>query len=572
MPKPPSKTLPPGEYRIADGAGGRESTITVPAPAEASPLVVVGFQRLRHELLEAHPENNRAFDPSDAEDQELVRSLLEIGQTTPAIVRQLDHDRFQVLAGHRRLGACIHALTLNADRAIAAGLDFLEVKVVQCDDHRALRIVILENLQRRSLHWTQEARAVAALLKDGMAPEDVAAELGKGPQWVRLRAKLAEISDVWKQAAEKQFRHWPVAMLELIARLPEERQVALLKGDRHRWDLERCETTKDLQKYLDEHELRNLSSARWKLDDATVLPKAGACSACPKRSSCQQSLFADTKGDRCLDAACWEAKAEAWILGKVKDFKAEHPKGVVFSGQHYGLPDAVQKVVTQSWRYGKCKKDDKGAIAALNLDSGSISWVKADAAAHSDRGVSMPAPKEKTPKQRLEEFCKRRQRAAIAAVIDTLGGDGAATSAYRYGDLEPAKIARPNRATLVCLALHAGIEEGERGNATETLAGLAETLEWSNDELDETLWDRVREMLVEKLIQVKQYSADADVAEAVLVACANQAAWTAIEKQVQDALPLPKSLAALFEEDGTPRRGVTAAKAKPKPKAKAAKA
>ena len=48
-------------------------------------------------------------------------------------------------------------------------------------------------------------------------------------------------------------------------------------------------------------------------EDAGLVPAAGKCSACPKRSGNQAELFADLADDTCTDVACYDAKGrETW--------------------------------------------------------------------------------------------------------------------------------------------------------------------------------------------------------------------------------------------------------------------
>jgi hypothetical protein len=101
-------------------------------------------------------------------------------------------------------------------------------------------------------------------------------------------------------------------MLELIARFPIETQDEMLKEAA----AGTCSTARRPPaelRYLDEQYLRVLKAAPWDLDDAKLVPKAGACSACPKRSSCQQQLFAEAKDDRCLDDLLEATKAAAHV-------------------------------------------------------------------------------------------------------------------------------------------------------------------------------------------------------------------------------------------------------------------
>ena len=55
-----------------------------------------------------------------------------------------------------------------------------------------------------------------------------------------------------------------------------------------------------------------LDDVPWRMSDEKLVPAAGPCTTCPKRSDAQRDLFGDDKrGLRCLDVDCWRSKMEA---------------------------------------------------------------------------------------------------------------------------------------------------------------------------------------------------------------------------------------------------------------------
>lgn len=66
-----------------------------------------------------------------------------------------------------------------------------------------------------------------------------------------------------------------------------------------------------------------LTDAPFDVTDAKLVPKAGACNACPKRTGNQAQLFADVKSpDLCIDPACFKAKKAALFAIRLKEAKA----------------------------------------------------------------------------------------------------------------------------------------------------------------------------------------------------------------------------------------------------------
>jgi hypothetical protein len=218
----------------------------------------------------------------------------------------------------------------------------------------------------------------------------VASHLGKSPRWVHLRAGLTKLTASWTDAMAEDTSvcaRFSAGHLELIARLtPEQQELALEKIDdlANQWD----GTVVSVEEFADnlaQKFIRDLSTARWDLHDG-ALTKAGACAACPKRSSCQQQIFGDLptgkNKDHCLDAECWSKKEIAWLKRQEAAAKEEHgtelikidPETHWTKGKALGLND-----------YQKAKEGDRGAKPALvtaGADKGEVVWVKPKATAN----------------------------------------------------------------------------------------------------------------------------------------------------------------------------------------------
>ena len=66
-----------------------------------------------------------------------------------------------------------------------------------------------------------------------------------------------------------------------------------------------------------------LGAAGFPTADAKLLPSAGACGACPKRTGNQPELFGDVKGaDVCTDPTCYRAKRDAWTRVRLDQARA----------------------------------------------------------------------------------------------------------------------------------------------------------------------------------------------------------------------------------------------------------
>jgi ParB family transcriptional regulator, chromosome partitioning protein len=77
---------------------------------------------------------------------ELAASIREVGILQPLVVRRVDSDSFELIAGERRLRA-----------SIIAGLKEVPVIVKEFDDKKAFEAALIENIQRSDLSPIEEA-------------------------------------------------------------------------------------------------------------------------------------------------------------------------------------------------------------------------------------------------------------------------------------------------------------------------------------------------------------------------------------------------------------------------------
>lgn len=332
------------------------------------------------------PDNpRRKPKESDPEIKELAESIAEYGLLQPVIARPHPTKKgfFDLRAGKRRY---IAHLANKAQTILAIVRDL--------DDAAALEVTVLENLQREDLTPLEEGKSVDLLLKSGKDPKAIASDIGKHVSWVYRRARLAHLSDLWKKAIERagsDQASMSAGHLELIARFDEKTQDQLFKS-LSRWDMD-----SDLKRFeeITSRHMMFLKQATWKLDDAELVKKAGACTECQKRTSCNPDLFAtgDKKvdeADRCLDQACFKKKqAEAFKLKKAT-VAAKYPDAIEVKTEYY--TQSGSKNALRPYDYDKVKKSDPGAVPAITVDGknpGTLTWVKPK------RTSALNQPKEK---------------------------------------------------------------------------------------------------------------------------------------------------------------------------------
>ncbi len=109
----------------------------------------------------------RQFD--EAALQELADSIREHGVLQPIVVRPLESDGYQIIAGARRWRA-----------SRLAGLTEVPVLVREADDKATMELALIENLQREDLNVLEEAEGYRALMDlYGLTQEEAAKRLGK---------------------------------------------------------------------------------------------------------------------------------------------------------------------------------------------------------------------------------------------------------------------------------------------------------------------------------------------------------------------------------------------------------
>lgn len=142
--------------------------------------------------------NPRKAATAKGADDDLAQSILEIGLIEPLVVAPIvltadDGEpevcgNFQIIAGHRRLGA----LKRLADEGVIAA-DYPVRCTVHSGTHEELLfIAIAENMARADMHPLDEGEAFLALRQAGVESELIAARVGRTVRHIQTRSKLAK--------------------------------------------------------------------------------------------------------------------------------------------------------------------------------------------------------------------------------------------------------------------------------------------------------------------------------------------------------------------------------------------
>lgn len=132
----------------------------------------------------------REFDPDSL--RELADSIAAQGVIQPVVVRPVENDRYELIAGERRWRA-----------AQQAGLDEIPVVIKEVTEEAAMAMGLIENIQREDLNPLEEANALSRLLHEfGLTHQEVAKAVGKSRTTVTNLLRLLELNEEVKQLVE----------------------------------------------------------------------------------------------------------------------------------------------------------------------------------------------------------------------------------------------------------------------------------------------------------------------------------------------------------------------------------
>jgi ParB/RepB/Spo0J family partition protein len=344
-----------------------------------------------------------ATNPRKHVDQEKLKAFAEDvklrGILQPVLLRQAPDGApapFELIFGTRRFKA-----------AKLAKLERIPTRVVEMNDQEVLDAQAAENGQREDVHPLEEAELYELMMKppkgatwSARTVDEIAAKLGKSRSWIYSRLKLLELT------AENRKRFYAGAFdasrALLLARIPnaelQTKAGAEISDDEERGDW----SYRDAQQHVVRNYMLRLSDAPFPTGDAQLVPKAGACSTCQKRTGNQAELFADVaNADVCTDPACFKEKKLALADRQIEEAKAK---------QQQVLPAKEIKKAFDNWNgryevkwngdYTKAtEKTPASKVIVAKAPDGTIhQLVKKDAPkANTSSSKSSSLPKERKP-------------------------------------------------------------------------------------------------------------------------------------------------------------------------------
>jgi ParB/RepB/Spo0J family partition protein len=288
------------------------------------------------DALRIAPWNARkTFDPASL--RELSATIQKQGLISPLIVRPVNGGKYEIVAGHRRF-----QVTLEL------GWKSVPCFVRELTEDQAHEIALVDNLQREDIPALEEADAYKELQQRLGTPAAIAARVGKEVSYVARRLQLVSLAEMPRKALAERLITVDHALLlarlggdeqdvnlkwalnpnsgikEPVATTIAQRTKELARKDRYQpWE---PQSPVELKHHIEQNVGRKLSRAPWDLEDAELLPAAGACNVCPSNTKANDTLFGDMAiaAATCENGACFEQKREAFVQLRLGSIPERH--------------------------------------------------------------------------------------------------------------------------------------------------------------------------------------------------------------------------------------------------------
>src|SRR5438046_1255922 len=404
------------------------STMIVASEVKAVPPVVSSIQDIPLEKIR-HSKTNPRTQFDQAKLAELAENIRQHDVLQPILVRPLPKgaaDTYVLVAGARRYRA-----------SKLAKRESIPASVRELTDAQALELQVIENVQRVDVHPLDEAQGYADLIElqpDTYTVESIAARVGRSPAYVNGRLRLIQLIAEAKQAFYED--KLTVAHAFEIGRLqpndqrralqecfPQYRNAAAILKDKKA----EATTVRVLRAWIEREIHLDLTNAPFDPQDETLLPKAGACARCPKRTGSNPLLFPEVRQkSTCTDRECYRAKVEALVQIQAKPLeeKGEKPLRVSQAPAWQVNSHAKDVLFEGQYREAKAKGECPNTKAAVLVDGKGASSIfylcqaeKCDV--HNRVTRYQPTPQElaQRKKEALAEHVEKLSRVRILEAI-----------------------------------------------------------------------------------------------------------------------------------------------------------
>jgi ParB family transcriptional regulator, chromosome partitioning protein len=378
-------------------------------------------------ICESKTNPRREFDETKL--AELAESIRQHGVLQAVVVRprqENSEDVYELVAGTRRYRA-----------SKLVGRETIPANIRELSDAQCLELQLIENLQRSDIHELDEAQGYAALMQmqpDNYNVETIAATMGRSEKYVTGRLRLLQLIPDARQefyGGKLTFIHaFEVARLQpndqrraLQECFPNHRSAATILKDKKA----EAATVRELREWIEREIHLDLTNAPFDTQDEALLPSAGSCARCPKRTGNNPLLFPEVRQkSTCTDRECFRAKVEALVQIRVKPLeeKGEKPLRIseVPSWQTNGHKSDV--LYEGQFRRTKGKEECANAKPAVYVDgkqTGAIFYVcqneKCPVHAQTTKYERTPQARKQRAKERMAERVEKQTRMRILDAV-----------------------------------------------------------------------------------------------------------------------------------------------------------
>ncbi len=325
----------------------------------AVPLVVSSIQDIPLDRIrESNSNPRRVFDEGKL--RELADNINVHGVLQPVLVRPVPEGpegTYELVAGARRFRA-----------SKLAGRQAIPATVRELNDAECREIQLIENLQRADIHELDEAlgyQALRDLNPKLYTVETIAAKIGKSDKYVYGRMKLADLIPA-VQAGFYEGRLTVAHALEIARLQPRDQERALAECFPGRRSVKsilkdrRAEavSVRELREWIEREIHLDLKNAPFDAADVNLLPTAGPCTACPKRTGNNPLLFPEIRNKSlCTDPTCYKAKVETFVQLRIKPLEEEGQKPLHISEVPYWQAHAKVPNTLYEGQYRRAERE-----------------------------------------------------------------------------------------------------------------------------------------------------------------------------------------------------------------------
>lgn len=166
-----------------------------PIPHEADDTGMVVRDYLMEEIY-SDPIFNIRGELNMANVVDLARNIQTNGLISPITIQPYKHltdakVNYRIVAGHRRHAAFIYLDRKTIPAIVRKGMSNIQ----------AIALNFVENINRQELNMLQEAIGIDRFVEAGLTIEEIARQINKGKEWVRIRRALLTMPEAIQQDA-----------------------------------------------------------------------------------------------------------------------------------------------------------------------------------------------------------------------------------------------------------------------------------------------------------------------------------------------------------------------------------